>query len=205
MALKDVDETLLEQPKSRQKLVGVSQQPLTLILLQKYRDTNGRRIVIQIGGVYTTFCQEEGILLQKYRDRNGRCMAILFKSIGVRGQFDYPESLGFCTFLVFGGVDFWLSLPISICQGVQISGLSNVWPLTTMQGTKRSEIHMFSQILAGFPFPGWRVRHLGCAIFAQCNAKQTQSTTLPALQKTFVDFFFEFAWGFCIENGGDFW
>ena len=27
----------------------------------------------QIGGVYTTFCQEEGILLQKYRDRNGMC------------------------------------------------------------------------------------------------------------------------------------
>ena len=26
----------------------------------------GRRIVIQIGGVYTTFCQEDGILLQKY-------------------------------------------------------------------------------------------------------------------------------------------
>ena len=25
--------------------------------------------MIQIGGVYTTFCQEEGILLQKYRDR----------------------------------------------------------------------------------------------------------------------------------------
>ena len=47
--------------------------------------------MIQIGGVYTTFCQEEGILLQKYRDRNGRCMVILFKSIGVRGQFDSPD------------------------------------------------------------------------------------------------------------------
>ena len=67
------------------------QRPLTLILLQKYRDTNGRRIVIQIGGVYTTFCQKEGILLQKYRDRNGRCIAILFKSIGVRGRCDFPE------------------------------------------------------------------------------------------------------------------
>ena len=43
--------------------------------MQKYRDTNGSRIVIQIGGVYTTFCQEEGILLEKYRDRNGRCIA----------------------------------------------------------------------------------------------------------------------------------
>ena len=47
--------------------------------------------MIQIGGVYTTFCQKEGILLQKYRDRNGRCIAILFKSIRVRGRFDSPE------------------------------------------------------------------------------------------------------------------
>ena len=47
--------------------------------------------MIQIGGVYTTVCQEEGILLQKYRDRNGRCIAILFKCIGVRGRFDPPE------------------------------------------------------------------------------------------------------------------
>ena len=72
-------------------MLGVFQRPLTLILLQKYRDTNGRRIAIQIGGVYTTFCQKEGILLQKYRDRNGRCIAILFKSIGVRGRFDSPD------------------------------------------------------------------------------------------------------------------
>ena len=71
--------------------LGVFQRPLTLILLQKYHDTNGRRIVIQIGGVYTTFCQEEGILLQKYRDRNGRCIAILFKSIGVRARSDSPD------------------------------------------------------------------------------------------------------------------
>ena len=48
--------------------------------------------MIQIGGVYTTLCQEKGILLQKYRDRNGRCIAILFKSIGVRGRCDSPDS-----------------------------------------------------------------------------------------------------------------
>ena len=41
---------------------GVFQRPLTPILLQKYRDTNGSRTVIQIGGVYTHFCTEEGIL-----------------------------------------------------------------------------------------------------------------------------------------------
>ena len=39
---------------------------------------------MQIGGVETTFCQEDGIHLQKYGDRNGRCPAILFKYIGVR-------------------------------------------------------------------------------------------------------------------------
>ena len=46
--------------------------------------------MIQIGGVYTAFCQERGILLQKYRDRNGRCIAIVFRSIGVRGRCDSP-------------------------------------------------------------------------------------------------------------------
>ena len=50
--------------------------------------------MIQIGGVYTTFCHDEGILLQKYRDRNGRCIAILFKSIGVRGRLDSPDLQG---------------------------------------------------------------------------------------------------------------
>ena len=47
--------------------------------------------MIQIGGVYTTVCQREGILVHKYRDRNGRCIAILFQSIRVRGRFDSPE------------------------------------------------------------------------------------------------------------------
>ena len=74
-------------------ILGVFQRPLTLILLQKNRDINGSPIMIQIGGVYTLSCQEEGILLQEHRDRNGRCIAILFKSIGVRGRFvrvDWP-------------------------------------------------------------------------------------------------------------------
>ena len=47
--------------------------------------------MIRIGGIYAISCQDEGILLQKYRDRNGRCIAILFKSIGVRGRFDSPD------------------------------------------------------------------------------------------------------------------
>ena len=50
--------------------------------------------MIQIGGVYTHFCQKEGILLQKYRNRNGRCIAILFKRIGVRGRFDRADFKG---------------------------------------------------------------------------------------------------------------
>ena len=38
--------------------------------------------MIQIGGVYTAFCQEDGILLQKHHDRNGRCIAILSRVSG---------------------------------------------------------------------------------------------------------------------------
>ena len=62
--------------------LGVFQRPLTPILLQKHRDTNGMCIVMQIGSVYTTFCQEEVIVLRKYCDRNGRC---------IRGRLDSPE------------------------------------------------------------------------------------------------------------------
>ena len=76
-------------PKQQQKVVGkgdmelgVFKRPLTLILLLKYRHTNGSTIAIQIGGVYTTFNQEDGILLQKHRDRNRRCIAILSKVSG---------------------------------------------------------------------------------------------------------------------------
>ena len=44
-----------------------------------------------IGGVYTTFCQEEGMLLQKYYEINGRCIAMGFNNIRVRGRFDSPD------------------------------------------------------------------------------------------------------------------
>ena len=74
--------------------LGVSQRPLTLILPQKYRDTNGRRIVIQIGGVYTTSCHREGIHLQKYAIEMGGVSRYFFTYIGVRGRFDSPDSLG---------------------------------------------------------------------------------------------------------------
>ena len=47
--------------------------------------------MIQLGGVYTTFCQEAGILLQKCHDRNGRSITILFRNIEVRGRFDSPD------------------------------------------------------------------------------------------------------------------
>ena len=71
----------------------MSQRPLTLILLQKYRNTNGRRIVIQIGGVYTTFCQEGGTLLQRYAIEMGGVSRYFFTCIGVRGRFDSPEGI----------------------------------------------------------------------------------------------------------------
>ena len=64
---------------------------------------NGRRIVIQVGGVYASFCQREGsegILLEKYRDKNRRCIAMLSQNIGAKGRFDSPDNTGnVCQFL----------------------------------------------------------------------------------------------------------
>ena len=49
--------------------------------------------MIQIGGVYTTLCQREGILLQKYAIEMGGVSRYFFTCIGVRGRFDSPESV----------------------------------------------------------------------------------------------------------------
>ena len=46
---------------------------------------------MQIGGAYATSWQEEGIVLQKYHDGNARCIAILFRSTGIRGRFGSPD------------------------------------------------------------------------------------------------------------------
>ena len=71
------------------------QRALTLILLQKCCDTNRRRIVLQIGGVYTTFYHEVGILLQqKYRDRSGRVYCDTFPKVywgQGENNFDKPQ------------------------------------------------------------------------------------------------------------------
>ena len=40
--------------------MGVFQRPQTLILLQKYRDANVSRIVIQIGGLYILLLPPKG-------------------------------------------------------------------------------------------------------------------------------------------------
>ena len=55
--------------------------------------------MIQIGGVYTIFCQAEGILLQKYRDTNARSIAKLFKSTSLTSSLLISED--FWLFLVF--------------------------------------------------------------------------------------------------------
>ena len=46
-----------------------------------------------------------------------------------------------------------------------------------------------------------------CEFINHCNTLKfawVEIVTLPALQQTFVDFLFEFAWGFGIENGEEF-
>ena len=57
---------------------------MDLVLLQKYRDTNGRRIVIEIGGVYTTLCQEEAYF----------CKNIAIKIGGVSRYFSKVSGSG---------------------------------------------------------------------------------------------------------------
>ena len=74
--------------------LGVFQRPLTLIPAKVSRYNWAAYHDKKIGGVHTSFCQEEGILFQKYHDSNRRCKPILFKSIGVRGRFDSPGQYG---------------------------------------------------------------------------------------------------------------
>ena len=47
--------------------------------------------MIQIGDVYTTFCQREGIHLQKYAIEMGGVSRYFFTCIGVRGRCDSPK------------------------------------------------------------------------------------------------------------------
>ena len=48
---------------------------------------------MQLWGVYILLSAKRGACFCKdYHNRNGRCIAILFKSIGVRGRFDSPDT-----------------------------------------------------------------------------------------------------------------
>ena len=69
--------------------LGVFRRPLTLIHLQKYRDTNGRRIVIQIGGVHTVVY----ILLSAKR-RAYFCKSIAIELGGVPRYFSKVSGSG---------------------------------------------------------------------------------------------------------------
>ena len=77
---------------------------------EAYRDINSWCAYIYI---YIAFWQEESILLQKYRDRNGRCIAILFKSIGVRGRCDPPET---CLYICHQNFTTFFTLKFTISE-----------------------------------------------------------------------------------------
>ena len=51
------------------------QRPLTLILLQRHRDINRRRSLMQSGDAHMTYNQLEGIVMPEHRDTSGRCIA----------------------------------------------------------------------------------------------------------------------------------
>ena len=116
-----------------------------LQLLQRHRHANGSRIVIQIGGVHTTFCKEEGILLQQYHDRNGKCTAILVKNIGVRGSIfkgvQTMKSTLWTEALEFGS----LKEPNSrFALHGSATFASNSWSMRLFQALLRLSIHGFA-------------------------------------------------------------
>ena len=129
---------------------------------EAYRDTNWWCIYY--------FCQEGGILLQKYRDRNGRCIAVLFKSIGVRGWFDSPDSLWerqFATLYLFhaytGGAgvsEACLRLPMGT-RGVKASASNGMFGLITeysLEALRQATMHWtnssWPQFVSGMPKKG---------------------------------------------------
>ena len=81
--------------------LAVSQQPLTLTLMEKYRDTNGSHIVIQIGGVYTTSAKKRAYF----------CRSIAIQMGGVSRYFSKVSG---------SGVDLTL---LSFCGNVRLCWL----------------------------------------------------------------------------------
>ena len=117
--------------------------------------------------ICTTFCQEEGILLQKHRDRNGRCIAILFKSIGVKGRFDYPEiyyTEQIFRILLMGG----MLMGGTVCERLLHDGPMFFWPSGERHCTVMEMLHSF-----GLPWARQGVSHLfGGTVFCLSRAER---------------------------------
>ena len=71
--------------------LGVLQRLLTLIF---HRDTDGSRIVLQMGGVCTTLRQDEGMLCKSIAIGMGGVSRYFSKVLGSWGRFDSPDLLG---------------------------------------------------------------------------------------------------------------
>ena len=80
-------------PESRAPHLRVLQRPLTPNTSAKALRYKWGRIVIHIGGVSTTFWQQEGILLQKHRDRIGG-VSRHFSKISGQGSMSLSWQMG---------------------------------------------------------------------------------------------------------------
>ena len=78
--------------------LGVSQRPLTLILLQKYSDIKGSRIVIQIGGVYILLSAVlKHRVLERKRRPNANASVLgtqRFRTLSLRTPTEFGLDLG---------------------------------------------------------------------------------------------------------------
>ena len=64
------------------KVLGVFQRPLTLILLQKYHDTNKRGIVRQIGRAYTLSAKRRAYICKSIAIETGVVSRYFFEILG---------------------------------------------------------------------------------------------------------------------------
>ena len=150
--------------------------------------------MIQIGGVYTTFCWKEGILLQTYRDKNGRCIAILVKSIGVRGRFDSPILIEFGILLFPRSHCSAASGAANLAQASRaVCMLTTFWPKCWLAssnlrgcewgpGSLLKSRSTLGQFLANSPFHGWAIPPVQLELSRRNFGKKTPERPRSALR-----------------------
>ena len=139
---------------------GLLQRPLTLILLQKYRDTNGSRIVIQIGGVY---------IQRSAKRRAYFCKSIAIEMGGVSRYFS--KVLG-------SGLDVTLLTAVPVASNQNSTTLSPLGPLLVITCLLPRVPLVYREADLSLPF----LPHKGCHVgLERSNSVNDQTIDGPLL------------------------